>query len=113
MKFGYQCAAKAGRVVFEIIGRSGTLRIYDEKTVEFVDEHGVVHPGEEFTEQIKSSPIFNEFEDVEGEFDHFYKAIRHGEEIIVPPTVAYQHFAFFASALESAKTGKSVDLPSI
>ncbi|KAG2180201.1 hypothetical protein INT43_003990 [Umbelopsis isabellina] len=109
----YQCAAKAGRVSFEIVGKSGTLRIHDEKKVEYVDAEGVVHPAEEFNAKIQSSPIFSEFEDVEGEFDHFYKAIRHGEKIVVPPTVAYQHFAFFVSALESAKTGKSVDLPTI
>lgn len=113
MKQYIQCATKKGRVTFEIIGTKGTLRLYDEQSVEYIDENGVSVSREDFDLRIKSSPSYSEFEDVEGELDNFYNAIRNGETVRVPPSDAYQHFAFFASAIESAKTGKFVDIPSI
>jgi predicted dehydrogenase len=108
-----QCATKVGRVTFEIVGSKGTLRIYDERSVEFIDENGVTTSREDFAAKVKASSFYSEFEDVEGEFDNFYNVLRNGKPIGVTPSQAYQHFAFFACAIESAQTGKPVDIPSV
>ena len=108
-----QAATKKGRVTFEIIGSKGTLRVYDERTVELINENGETISKEEFDARNKASSCYSEFEDVEGELDDFYNVVRNGETLRVTPNDAYQHFAFFVSAIESAKTGKFVDLPAI
>ncbi|CAO3658926.1 unnamed protein product [Umbelopsis ramanniana] len=107
------CATKVGRVSFEIIGSKGTLRIIDERSVEFINQHGETISREDFAAKVKASPFDSEFEDVEGELDNFYNVIRNGKTLGVTPSQAYQHFAFFACAIESAQTGKTVDIPSV
>lgn len=89
------------------------MRIIDERSVEFINQHGETISREDFAAKVKASPFESEFEDVEGELDNFYNVIRNGKTLGVTPSQAYQHFAFFACAIESAQTGKTVDIPSV
>ncbi|KAI8089243.1 uncharacterized protein BX664DRAFT_332514 [Halteromyces radiatus] len=89
------CSAGIKRMVLEVHGTNGTIRLINDNQVELFDIQGKPLDVLQFDRP-------DAFEDVEGELDNIYKAIRQGASLGVTVEEGYHHLAFVVAALDAA-----------
>ncbi|KAI8068270.1 hypothetical protein BC940DRAFT_273217 [Gongronella butleri] len=100
------CASGVKRMLLEVHGSKGTLRMINDDEIELLDERGQPLPVAQFERPGALS-------DVEGELANLHDVIRGGASLGVSLDEGFHHLAFIVAALESAESGRHVKVPTV
>ncbi|ORZ05455.1 hypothetical protein BCR42DRAFT_361808 [Absidia repens] len=89
------CSAGVKQMRLEVHGTKGTLRLVNDTQVELLDVEGK-------PQDVSTFDRPGALEDVEGELDNLYQAIRQDAPLGVTVDEGYHHLAFVVAALEAA-----------
>ncbi|ORX51654.1 NAD(P)-binding protein [Hesseltinella vesiculosa] len=100
------CSAGVKRMLLEIHGSNGTLRLINDTDIELLDDQGLPLDVSQFERPDALS-------DVEGELSNLYNVIVKGDKLGISLDEGFHHLAFIVSALESAESGRQIKIASV
>ncbi|KAI9306805.1 hypothetical protein BJ944DRAFT_262930 [Cunninghamella echinulata] len=100
------CSAGIKQFRLEVHGTKGTIRVINDNQIELLDNNGESVDTQQFERP-------DSLEDVEGEMDNIYQAIRQGGKLGVTLDEGFHHLAFIVAALESVKTERVTKIPTV